>query len=140
MVADSAYTGKTLRGLPASVTWTTRLRSNASLYELAPPPTGRRGRPRLKGNKLATLATLATSIRFGPTTVTRYGTTATVSTAALRCLWYGVFGPQQVQVVFVRDKSKTNTGYDIALVTTGTPRRFRTVVGVRVHHRIIRAG
>ncbi|MHB8289061.1 MAG: hypothetical protein ACYDEY_07460 [Acidimicrobiales bacterium] len=34
----------------------------------------------------------------------------------IRCLWYGVFGPQAVQVVLVRDKSKT--AYDIALVTT----------------------
>ena len=116
VVADSAYAGKVLRGLEGSVTWTTRLRSNASLYELAPPRTGRRGRPRLKGKKLSTLAILATSAQFAPTTVTRYGTTTTVSGAVLRCLWYGVFGPQQVQVVFVRDKSKD--GYDIALVTT----------------------
>jgi hypothetical protein len=116
VVADSAYAGKALRGLPESVTWTTRLRSNASLYELAPPRTGRRGRPRLKGAKLSSLATLATTMTFAPTTVTRYGATTTVSTAVRRCLWYGVFGPQQVQVVFVRDKSKN--GYDIALVTT----------------------
>jgi len=34
----------------------------------------------------------------------------------IRCLWYGVFGPQAVQVVLVRDKSKI--GYDVALVTT----------------------
>ena len=116
VVADAAYAGKALRGLEGSVTWTTRLRSNASLYELAPPRTGRRGRPRLKGNKLASLAVLAASVPFAPTTVTRYGTTATVSTATLRCLWYGVFGPKEVQVVLVRDRSKT--GYDIALVTT----------------------
>jgi hypothetical protein len=116
VVADSAYAGKALRGLPQSVTWTTRLRSNASLYELAPPRTGKRGRPRLKGAKLPSLAALAATMTFAPTTVTRYGTTATISVAVLRCLWYGVFGPQRVQVVFVRDKSKT--GYDIALVTT----------------------
>ena len=116
VVADSAYAGKALRGLPGSVTWTTRLRANASLYELAPPRTGRRGRPRLKGNKLPSLASLATTMTFAPTTATRYGTTRTISTAVLRRLWYGVFGPQQVQVIFVRDKS--NSGYDIALVTT----------------------
>ena len=116
VVADSAYAGKALRGLPGSVTWTTRLRSNASLYELAPARSGKRGRPRTKGAKLARLATLANTMSFSPTTVTRYGTTSTVSTAVRRCLWYGVFGPQQVQVVFVRDKSQD--GYDIALVTT----------------------
>jgi DDE superfamily endonuclease len=116
VVADSAYAGKVLRGLPASVTWTTRLRSNASLYELAPHRTGKRGRPRLKGAKLASLANLAGRAKFAPTTVTRYGATTTVSVAVIRCLWYGVFGPQAVQVVVVRDKSKT--GYDVALVTT----------------------
>ena len=116
VVADSAYAGKVLRGLPGSVTWTTRLRSNASLYDLAPARTGKRGRPRLKGKKLSSLAALAASMTFAPITVTRYGTTSTVSVAELGCLWYGAFGPQGVQVVFVRDKSKT--GYDIALVTT----------------------
>jgi hypothetical protein len=59
VVADSAYAGKLLRGLPLTVTWTTRLRSNAALYELAPPRTGTRGRPRTKGDKLPSLATLA---------------------------------------------------------------------------------
>lgn len=116
VVADSAYAGKVLRGLPAGVTWSTRLRSNASLYELAPRRTGKRGRPRLKGAKLASLAALAGNTQFTPTIVTRYGTTTTVSVAVIRCLWYGVFGPQAVQVVVVRDKSKT--GYDVALVTT----------------------
>jgi hypothetical protein len=116
VVADSAYAGRVLRGLGASVTWTTRLRSNASLYELAPRRTGKRGRPRLKGAKLATLANLAGNATFTSTTVTRYGTTTSVSVAVIRCLWYGVFGSQAVQVVLVRDKSKT--GYDVALVTT----------------------
>ncbi|MHB8188735.1 MAG: hypothetical protein ACYDDU_22260 [Dermatophilaceae bacterium] len=36
VVADSAYAGRTLRALPTAITWTTRLRSNAALYQLAP--------------------------------------------------------------------------------------------------------
>ena len=32
------------------------------------------------------MASLAASTQFAPTTVNRYGTTATVSSAALRCL------------------------------------------------------
>jgi len=79
VVADSAYAGKVLRGLPDSVTWTTRLRSNAALYRLAPSRTAKRGRPRLKGTKLATLVKLATQATFTPATVTRYGTTTTAS-------------------------------------------------------------
>ena len=116
VVADSAYAGKALRHLPAAVNWTTRLRSNASLYELAPRRTGKRGRPRLKGAKLTSLACLARSAQSTLTTVTCYGTTTTVSVAVIHCLWYGVFGPQAVQVVLVRERSKT--GYNVALVTT----------------------
>ena len=116
VVGDSAYAGKTLRGLPDTVTWTTRLACNAALWDLAPAPTGRRGRPRTKGDRLGSLADLAAQGTFAPTTVTRYGRTVTVRTAVIACLWYGVFGPQQIQVLLARDK--TNTGYDIALVTT----------------------
>ena len=93
VVADSAYAGKVLRQLPDSVTWTTRLRSNASLYELAPPHTGKRGRPRLKGEKLASLGELATSTTFTPATVTRYSTTTTVSVAVIRCLLWRLRRP-----------------------------------------------
>jgi len=118
VVADSAYAGKALRDLPATITWTTRLRSNAALYALAPPRTGKRGRPRLKGHRLADLATLAATatVTFTTTTVRRYGTTVDVQTAVVTCLWYGVLGPQHVQVVLVRDRS--TTGYDVALVST----------------------
>lgn len=116
VVADCAYAGKALRGLPATITWTTRLRSNAALYTLAPPRTGKRGRPRLKGDQLGSLAALAATAGFTTTTVRRYRTTVDVQTAVVSCLWYGVLGPQQVQVVLVRDAS--TTGYDVALVST----------------------
>ena len=116
VVADAAYAGKVLRGLPASITWTTRLRSNAALYGLAPAPTGRRGRPRERGGRLASLSELAKQATFAPATVSRYSKTTAVEVAVIRCLWYGVFGRQEVLVVLVRDKAKT--GYDIALVTT----------------------
>jgi hypothetical protein len=116
VVADCAYAGKTLIGLTAAVTWTTRLRSNAALYELAPPRTGRRGRPRLKGARLPKLLQLAEQSAFSACTVRRYGQTATTSVAVLTCLWYGVLGPRKVQVVLVREK--TSSGYDIALVST----------------------
>lgn len=116
VVADSAYAGKALRGLPEGVTWTTRLRSNAALYQLAPPRTGRRGRPRTKGDKLPALAELAKTATFSTASVSRYCLTSAVEVAVIACLWYGVFGPKQVQVILVRDKK--TTGYDVALVTT----------------------
>jgi hypothetical protein len=54
VVADAAYHGKALRNLPATCTFTTRLPVGAVLYDLAPPRTGKRGRPALKGTRLGT--------------------------------------------------------------------------------------
>jgi hypothetical protein len=51
-VADSAYAGGEPKKLPAHVTWTTRLRKDAALHELPAQRTGRRGRPRQKGDRL----------------------------------------------------------------------------------------
>src|SRR6266498_492072 len=56
-VGDAAYHGKAL--LVAGTTWTTRLPTNAALYDLAPARTGRRGRPALKGAKLGKPGVLA---------------------------------------------------------------------------------
>jgi hypothetical protein len=117
VVADAAYHGKALRDLPASVTFTTRLPSHVVLYDLAPPPTGRRGRPRLKGDRLGTPAEPAATLMFTPQSVTRYGRTETVFTAETTCLWYGSFHIQTVKVVLLREDA-TDTGYDLALVST----------------------
>jgi hypothetical protein len=59
VVADAAYHGKSLRDLPAGISWTTRLPRNAVLYHLAPPPTGKRGRPRTKGDRIGSPAQAA---------------------------------------------------------------------------------
>jgi hypothetical protein len=116
VVADAAYAGKELARLPAAVTWTTRLRKDAALYALAPPRTGKRGRPRVKGKRLPPLAALAGRATFTPVTARRYGKTATVQAAVIECLWYGVFGPRPIQVVLIREH--TGQGYDLALATT----------------------
>ena len=97
--------------------FTTRLPASAVLYDLAPPPTGRRGRPRLKGERLGTPAELAATARFTPHTVTRYGRTETVFLATCTCLWYGSLHTRTLRVVLLRDDA-TDTGYDLALVTT----------------------
>jgi hypothetical protein len=116
VVADSAYAGDELRKLGKEITWTTRLRKNAALHRLPPERTGRRGRPRVRGDRLPSLAGLAATTTFTPVTVTRYGKTGAISAAALTCLWHSVFGTRPVQVVLVRDRSAA--GYDLALVTT----------------------
>jgi hypothetical protein len=50
--------------------------------------------------------------------VTWYGKTAAISAAAFTCPWPSVFGIRAVTVVLIRNRSQT--GYDLALVTTGT--------------------
>jgi SRSO17 transposase len=117
VVADAAYHGKALRGLPATCTFTTRLPASAVLYDLAPPPTGRRGRPALKGERLGTPKDLATTAAFTRTEVKRYQRTDTVHLAETTCLWYGSFHTRTVRVILLRDDT-TDTGYDLALVTT----------------------
>lgn len=116
VTGDAAYVSRDLRGLPAQITWTTRLRKNAALHDLTPPRTGRRGRPRTKGEPLPSLADLAATLPWARQTVTRYGLTATVEIAHRRLLWYGPFGTQPVRLVMVRDAG--TSGYDIALITT----------------------
>ena len=116
VTADSAYAGEELKKLGKQVTWTTRLRKDAALYGLPPERTGRRGRPRAKGDKLPSLTGLAAARAFIPVTVIRYGKTVPVQAAVVTCLWYTVFGSRPVQVVLIRDASAC--GYDLALVTT----------------------
>jgi hypothetical protein len=90
VVADSSYAvldwlARCAR-MRQPITIVTRLRLDAALYEPAPPRApGMRGRPRLKGQRLPTLA----SRLADPTTV---WTTATVPN------WYGE-GPRTVEIV-----------------------------------------
>ena len=116
VVADSACAGRELKGLPAAISWTTRLRKDAALHALPPARTGRPGRPRVKGDRLPSLAKMAAAAQFSQVTVTRYGRTETVAAAVVTCLWYSVFGSEPVTVVIVRDKP--GSGFGIALVTT----------------------
>ena len=57
-VGDAAYHSKALLVEPSTVT--TRLPANAALYAPAPPRTGNRGRPRLKGHRGQTAAGVRT--------------------------------------------------------------------------------
>jgi DDE superfamily endonuclease len=118
VTADSAYAGRELKQLPDGVTWTARLRANAALHALPPARTGKRGRPPKKGDRLPSLAKIAAAAAFSQVTVTRYGKTETIAIHAFTCLWYSVAGTAPVTVILIRDKSET--GCDLALVTTET--------------------
>jgi hypothetical protein len=116
-VGDAAYHGEAL--LVTGATWTTRLPVNAALFALAPPRTGKRGRPRLKGAKLGKPADLAADATWRQATACRYGKIETVEVAEVACIWYGSFGNAPGRCVLVRDAGSTKP-YDLALFTVDT--------------------
>jgi hypothetical protein len=117
VVADAAYHGPALRGLPENVTWTCRVPRTAVLYDLAPPRTGRRGRPRSKGGRLGTADDIAATAAWATVTVTVYGRDQVRHVAEVTCLWYGSWHTRAVRLILSRDE-RTASGYDLALVTT----------------------
>ena len=117
VVADAAYHGPALRTLPGNVTWTCRIPRNAVLYDLAPPRTGRRGRPRSKGDRLGTAGDIAATASWATVTVTAYGREQVRHVAEIRCLWYGSWHTRAVRLILSRDEH-TASGYDLGLVTT----------------------
>lgn len=121
VVGDSAYGSGAWRGLPEQVTLTVRPRKDAALYRLAPPRTGRRGRPALKGARLPGLAQIALdpATVWQPITACRYGKLEAVEVHTFRCLWHGALGYTPVQVLLIRDTTKP-TGYQLALLSTDT--------------------
>lgn len=125
---DAAYHGKAL--LVEHTTITTRLPVNAALYAPAPPHTGRRGRPRLKGNRLGHPADLAANADWRPVTLTRYGHTDTVEIALCDAIWYGAFGNTEGRAVLVRDPAGDRV---LAIFTTDTDSDAETIVGRYTH-------
>lgn len=104
-----------------------RLPDNAVLFALPPAPTGRRGHPAWKGDKLGTSADLAATARWRALSVTCYGKTDTVRVATFTCLWWGSLHRTPVTVVLVRETDSTRP-YDVALVSTDTAAPVETVL------------
>ena len=121
LCGDSAYAAKGIRELAGQATLTSRIRSNAALYQPKPERSGKAGRPREKGERLPSLAQIADDPEragdWQQLEVTRYGRRETVSALVVRCLWYSVLAGKPVDLVLVRDQD-TTAGYDLALITT----------------------
>jgi hypothetical protein len=119
--ADGAETRKALagRGLPAGVSLTSRLRTNAALNAIATPSPGRPGRPKRIGPRLGRPADLARQLNWQTAVVTRYGRHDRVHITESVCLWYGTYRSRAVRIILVREpESRSKTGYDLALVST----------------------
>ena len=68
---DAAFHGEPL--VIEGTTWTTRLPANAVLHGPKPPPTGKRGRPREKGDRIGTCADAAPHADWRDTVIRAYG-------------------------------------------------------------------
>jgi len=102
------------------VTIITRLRLDAALYEPAPPPTGKAGRPRKKGERLPTLQAVLedTQTKWQAVTVRWYdGQTKLMSITSQTAVWYhSGLPPVPIRWVLIRDpQEKYET---IALLST----------------------
>jgi len=120
LVMDGAYATKAWQGLPDRVTVTTRMRANAAVFKLAPPKTGKRGRPALKGERLGSLAQLAANAVFAPVTITSPdGRSRVEHLWRTTCLWYGPFHTRPVTIMLIRKPDRTD-GFDVAIASTDT--------------------
>jgi hypothetical protein len=77
--------------------------AKAVLYGPKPPPTGKRGRPRAKGDRIGTCKDAAATADWRETVIHAYGEEATVQVAARDALWYGSFKSAPGQLVLVRE-------------------------------------
>jgi len=114
---DAAFHGEPL--VVEGTTWTTRLPANAVLYRPKPPPTGKRGRPRVKGDRLGTCAQIAASAAWADAVIHVYGQDTAVQVAVAGALWYGSFKTAPGRVVLVRDPG-SGKAYDLGLFTLDT--------------------
>jgi hypothetical protein len=103
LLADGAYPSHDLvRDLPRSVILTSRIRRDATLFHLAPPRTGRPGRPAERGAALPKLEKIAKSATFEPAKVLRYGEVRDVLLHSFVALWSSV-SKKPIRIVIVRD-------------------------------------
>ena len=99
---DAAFHGESL--VIEGTTWTTRLPSSAVLHGPKPPPTGKRGRPREKGDRIGTCADAAAAADWQDATVRIYGKEQKRAGRRLcRGLWYGSFKSAPGQLVLIRE-------------------------------------
>lgn len=104
LCADGAYATLAGAGLPRTQL-TSRMRRDAALYEPAPPRTGRRGRPRTKGDRLPTPTELSATLpprSWTTAEVDIRGTTVTKLIHTRDVLWYKVNKTDLVRLVIVR--------------------------------------
>lgn len=102
---DGGYANEVVvQSLPRNVSLVSRTRSDATLYDLKPQPTGKAGRPRSKGDKQPKPRQQAVDekVKWTPITVTIYGKEVTLEVATWVGLWYKVAKSSPLRFVLVR--------------------------------------
>jgi hypothetical protein len=104
---DGAYASLAGAALPRTHV-TSRMRRDAALFEPKPPPTGKRGRPRLKGARLPSPPEIAAAARprdWHSATIDVRGRAVDKLILTKNVLWYGVNPRELVRLVIVGDPS-----------------------------------
>jgi len=114
---DAAFHGEPL--VIEGATFTTRLPASAVICGPKPPPTGRRGRPRKKGDRIGTCKDAAAIADWQDAAVRVYGKQQTVQAAAWPGLWHGSFGDAPGQLILMREPG-SKKAYDLGLFTLDT--------------------
>ena len=114
---DAAFHGQAL--VVEGTTRTTRLPANAVLYGPEPPRTGKRGRPRVKGDRLGTCAQIAAPAAWTGTVINVCGHDTAVQVADAEALWHGSFKTAPGRVVLIRAPGSPKA-YDLGLFTLDT--------------------
>jgi hypothetical protein len=114
---DAAFHGEPL--VIEGATWTTRLPASAVICRPKPPPTGKRGRPREKGDRIGTCKDAAAIADWQDVTVRIYGKEQKVQAAAWPGLWHGSFGNAPGQLILMREPDSKKP-YDLGIFTLDT--------------------
>lgn len=103
VVGDNAYANRSVvRGRPGNVDFIGRARPDAALY--APPCPQRRGRPRVKGERVPSPAQRARSTEgWRRVKVRVYGRTVRVQVKVFNALWYSVGHGRLMRFAIIRD-------------------------------------
>ena len=120
LCADGAYATLAGADLPRTHL-TSRMRRDAALFEAAPPRTGKRGRPRMRGERLPTPPELAAQSRkrdWKKVTVDARGRNVERLVYVRDVLWYRVNKHGLVRLVIVRDPDEVEP--DDFFITTDT--------------------
>lgn len=130
LCADGAYATLAGAGLPRTQL-TSRMRRDAALFEPPPPRTGRRGRPRMKGDRLPTPAQLSDTVAqraWNTVQVNVRGKTVQRLVHTRDILWYKVNKQDLVRLVIVRDPDGVQPDDYFFTTDLTAPRRRRAAL------------